>query len=90
MDKQLDTTIELSDEQLALRSLLDTEILLIGGGDTIVGRGRHTDTPFQPNEGSSGGAQFVEVDVDTETGVVRAIPPVPAGITRPVGARRTV
>ncbi len=37
MDKQLDTTIELSDEQLALRSLLDTEILLIGGGDTIVG-----------------------------------------------------
>jgi len=41
------------------------------GGDTIVGRGRQSDTPFQPNEGTSGGAQFAEVEVDTETGVVR-------------------
>jgi len=37
MDKQLDTTVELTQAQLNLRDLLDTEIVLIGGGDTIVG-----------------------------------------------------
>jgi len=37
MDKQLDTTVELTQDQFNLRDLLDTEIVLIGGGDTIVG-----------------------------------------------------
>ena len=37
MDKQLDTTVELTQDQISLRDLLDTEIVLIGGGDTIVG-----------------------------------------------------
>ncbi len=37
MDKQLDTTVELNQDQFNLRDLLDTEIVLIGGGDTIVG-----------------------------------------------------
>jgi len=37
MDKQLDTIVELNQDQFNLRDLLDTEIVLIGGGDTIVG-----------------------------------------------------
>ena len=41
------------------------------GGDSITGRGKNSDTPFQPDSGTSNGAQFVEVEVDTETGVVR-------------------
>lgn len=40
-------------------------------GDSIVGRGKSTDRPFQPDTGSSDGAQFVDLEVDTETGVVR-------------------
>ena len=37
MDKQLDTTVEITQDQFDLRDLLATEIVLIGGGDTIVG-----------------------------------------------------
>jgi len=37
MDKQLDTTVELTQDRFNLRDLLAAEIALIGGGDTIVG-----------------------------------------------------
>ncbi len=37
MEKQIDTTVELSQDQTDFRALLDIEILSIGGGDVIVG-----------------------------------------------------
>ena len=36
MDKQLDTTLEFNVDQLALRDLLDSEIVLIGGGEVVI------------------------------------------------------
>ena len=36
MDKQLDTAIETSLEQFAFRDLLISEIVLVGGGETVV------------------------------------------------------
>lgn len=36
MDKQLDTTQELGLNDDSLRDLLDSEILLIGGGDIVI------------------------------------------------------
>jgi hypothetical protein len=36
MDKQFDTPQELSLVEDALRNLLDTEIMLIGGGEALV------------------------------------------------------
>ena len=41
------------------------------GGESIIGRGNSQDKPFNPDTGSSNGAQFVELEVDTETGVIR-------------------
>ena len=37
MEKQIETTVELAQDQVDFRALLDIEILSIGGGDTIVG-----------------------------------------------------
>ena len=37
MEKQIETTVELATDRVDFRSLLDIEILSIGGGDTIVG-----------------------------------------------------
>ena len=37
MDKQIETTIELAQDQVDLRPLLDIEILSIGGGDAVFG-----------------------------------------------------
>ena len=37
MEKQIETTVEFTKDQVDFRSLLDIEILSIGGGDTIVG-----------------------------------------------------
>ena len=37
MDKQIETTVELAQDQTDFRALLDVEILSIGGGDVIVG-----------------------------------------------------
>ena len=36
MDKQLETVIETSLEQFSFRDLLTSEIVLIGGGETVV------------------------------------------------------
>ena len=36
MDKQANTTAEINLNQDILRDLLDTEIMLIGGGDVVV------------------------------------------------------
>ena len=36
MDKQVNTTAEINLNQDALRDLLDSEIMLIGGGDVVV------------------------------------------------------
>ncbi len=36
MDKQIETTVELAQDQVDFRTLLDIEILAIGGGDNIV------------------------------------------------------
>ena len=37
MHTQIETTVELTQDQIDFRSLLDTEILLIAGGEAIVG-----------------------------------------------------
>ncbi len=37
MEKQIETTVELAQDQIDFRALLDIEILSIGGGDVIVG-----------------------------------------------------
>ena len=37
MEKQIETTVELAQDQIDLRALLNTEIVLIGGGDYMVG-----------------------------------------------------
>ena len=37
MENQIETTVELAQDQVDFRALLDIEILSIGGGDTIVG-----------------------------------------------------
>ena len=37
MEKQIETTVELAQDQIDLRALLSTEIVLIGGGDYMVG-----------------------------------------------------
>ena len=37
MENQIETTVELTQDQIDFRSLLDTEILLIAGGEAIVG-----------------------------------------------------
>lgn len=39
--------------------------------DTIVGRGKKGRNQKQPGEGHSHGAQFIDLDVDSETGVIR-------------------
>ena len=36
MEKQLDTAIETSVEQITLRDLLSSEIVLVGGGEIVV------------------------------------------------------
>ncbi len=36
MNTAIDTTVELAQEQIDFRALLDIEILAIGGGDNIV------------------------------------------------------
>ncbi len=37
MDKSIETSVELAQDQVDFRALLDIEILSIGGGDVIVG-----------------------------------------------------
>ena len=37
MEKQIESAVELAQNQIDFRSLLDTEILLIAGGEAIVG-----------------------------------------------------
>ena len=37
MENQIEPTVELAQDQIDFRSLLDTEILLIAGGEAIVG-----------------------------------------------------
>ena len=37
MDKHIETSVELAQDQVDLRTLLDTEILSIGGGEFAVG-----------------------------------------------------
>ena len=37
MEKQIESAVELDQNQIDFRSLLDTEILLIAGGEAIVG-----------------------------------------------------
>ena len=37
MDKQIETTVELAQNVVDLRALLDTEIVLIAGGEFLVG-----------------------------------------------------
>ena len=37
MEKQIETTVELAQDQIDLRALLDIEIVSIGGGETVVG-----------------------------------------------------
>ncbi len=39
-------------------------------GDSITARANSRNSPFTPNSGNSHGAQFAEVEVDTETGLV--------------------
>ena len=36
MEKQIETTVELAQDQVDFRALLDTEILSIGGGEAAV------------------------------------------------------
>ena len=36
MENQIETTVELAQEQAEFRTLLNTEILLIGGGEVAV------------------------------------------------------
>ncbi len=36
MDKQFDTSFEVIADQVALRDLLDSEIVLIGGGEVVI------------------------------------------------------
>ena len=35
MNIQLNASIEINEEQVALRDLLDVEIILVGGGDAV-------------------------------------------------------
>ena len=37
MEKQIETSVELAENFVDLRTLLDTEIVLIGGGEYLVG-----------------------------------------------------
>ena len=37
MEKQIETSVELAQDQIDLRALLATEILLIAGGEFLVG-----------------------------------------------------
>ena len=37
MEKQIETAVELAQEQIDFRALLDIEILSVGGGDVVVG-----------------------------------------------------
>ena len=37
MEKQIETSVELTQDQVDFRGLLDIEILSIGGGETVVG-----------------------------------------------------
>ena len=37
MERQIESSVELAEDQIDFRSLLDTEILLIAGGEAIVG-----------------------------------------------------
>ena len=37
MDKQIETTVELAQNVVDLRALLDTEIVLVSGGEYLVG-----------------------------------------------------
>ena len=37
MDKQIEATVELAQDPIDLRALLDIEILSVGGGDAVVG-----------------------------------------------------
>ncbi len=37
MEKQIETTVELTQDQVDFRALLDIEIVSIGGGETVVG-----------------------------------------------------
>ena len=37
MEKQIETTVELAQDQIDLRALLNTEIVLIGGGEYALG-----------------------------------------------------
>jgi len=41
------------------------------GGDAVTGRASRGANIFTPDEGNSHGAQFAEVEVDTETGVIQ-------------------
>ena len=36
MEKQIETTVELAQDLVDFRTLLDTEILLIGGGEVAI------------------------------------------------------
>ena len=36
MEKQIETTVQLAQEQIDLRALLDMEVMLIGGGAEVV------------------------------------------------------
>ena len=37
MQKQIETTMELTQDQVDFRALLDIEILSVGGGEAVVG-----------------------------------------------------
>ena len=37
MEKQIETSVELTQDQVDFRVLLDIEIVSIGGGETVVG-----------------------------------------------------
>ncbi len=37
MEKQIETTVEIAQDQIDFRALLDIEIVSIGGGETVVG-----------------------------------------------------
>ena len=36
MDKQIETSVQLADDVVDMRALLDIEVLSIGGGDVLV------------------------------------------------------
>ena len=36
MEKQFDTTFEVIADQVALRDLLDSEIVMVGGGEVVI------------------------------------------------------